>query len=69
MTQSGDRERQFWITVRQALLLMVAAIENRYQLESAVITNAQRKLLHQHGVGLRRGQDDKAASRYATNDD
>lgn len=46
MTQSSDRERQFWIAVRQALLLVVAAIEARYQLESAVITNGQRKLLH-----------------------
>ena len=54
-----DRERQFWITVRQALLLVVAAIETRYQLESAVITNAQRKLLHQRGVELRRGHEAK----------
>ena len=43
----ADRERQFWITVRQALLLVVAAIETRYKLESAVITNAQRKQLRQ----------------------
>ena len=43
---TAERERQFWIAVRQALLLVVAAIEARYQLESAVITNAQRKMLH-----------------------
>lgn len=69
MTQSGDRERQFWITMRQALLLVVAAIESRYQLESAVITNAQRKALHQRGMDVRRDQEDKAAGRYAANDD
>ena len=55
--EMGDRERQFWITVRQALLLVVAAIESRYQLESAVITNAQRKLLQQRGVDVRRGRE------------
>ena len=43
---SGDRERQFWIAMRQALLLVVAAIEARYQLETAVITREQRKELH-----------------------
>ena len=43
----NDRERQFSISVRQALLLVVAAIEARYKLESAVITNAQRKQLRQ----------------------
>jgi len=64
----GDQERQFWITVRQALLLVVAAIEARYQLESAVITNAQRKQLHQHGVDLRRGRDTQDTSRRAAND-
>lgn len=37
------RERQFWITVRQALLLLVSAIETRYRLESAVITREQRR--------------------------
>jgi hypothetical protein len=55
--EMGDRERQFWITVRQALLLVVSAIEARYQLESAVITNAQRKLLQQRGVDVRRGRE------------
>lgn len=54
---SSDRERQFWITVRQALLLVVSAIESRYQLESAVITNAQRKLLHQMRREARRDVD------------
>lgn len=42
---TADRERQFWITVRQALLLVVAAIETRYKLESAVVTREQRKEL------------------------
>lgn len=49
---SSDRERQFWITVRQALLLVVSAIEARYQLESAVITNAQRKQLRRRGQAI-----------------
>jgi hypothetical protein len=52
MSQIGDRERQFWITVRQALLLVVSAIEARYQLESAVITNAQRKQLRRRGQAI-----------------
>lgn len=42
---TADRERQFWIAVRQALLLVVAAIETRYKLESAVVTREQRKEL------------------------
>lgn len=46
----NDRERQFWITVRQALLLVVAAIETRYKLESAVITREQRKDLRRLAV-------------------
>jgi len=53
----NDRERQFWISVRQALLLVVAAIEARYKLESAVITNAQRKLLHRMQQDRHRGVD------------
>ncbi len=57
LEMAADRERQFWITVRQALLLVVAAIESRYQLESAVITNAQRKLLHQTQRASRRDVD------------
>lgn len=54
---TADRERQFWIAVRQALLLMVAAIETRYRLESAVITNAQRKELHRMQRDQQRGVD------------
>lgn len=53
----SDRERAFWVAMRQALLLMVAAIEARYGLETAVITNAQRKELHRLQREARRGID------------
>lgn len=52
-TMSGDRERQFWIGLRKALIELIRAIEVRYGLESAVITNAQRKELHRLGIDLR----------------
>ncbi len=43
---SSDRERQFWVGLRKALIELIRAIEVRYGLESAIITNAQRKALH-----------------------
>jgi len=44
----ADQERQFWLGVRKALIELIRAIEVRYGLESAIITNAQRKALHRN---------------------
>ena len=44
----SDRERAFWIGVRKALIELIRAIEVRYGLESAIITNAQRKALRRN---------------------
>ncbi len=41
----GERERVFWIGVRKAMIEFIRAIEIRYGLESAIVTNAQRKAL------------------------
>ena len=44
----GERERVFWIGVRKAMIEFIRAIEIRYGLESAIVTNAQRKALQRH---------------------
>lgn len=43
-----DRERAFWLGVRKALIELIRAIEVRYGLESAIVTNAQRKALRRN---------------------
>jgi hypothetical protein len=44
----GERERVFWIGVRKAMIEFIRAIEIRYGLESAIVTNAQRKELQRY---------------------
>lgn len=45
----NERERLFWIGIRKAMIEFIRAIEIRYGLESAIVTNAQRKALHRGG--------------------
>jgi hypothetical protein len=40
-----DQERAFWIGLRRALIEVIRTIELRYGLESAIVTNEQRKRL------------------------
>lgn len=40
-----DRERAFWLGLRKAMIELIRAIEIRYSLESAIVTNEQRKRL------------------------
>lgn len=50
-----DRERTFWVGVRKALIELIRAIEVRYGLESAIITNAQRKALRKLRIDIEQG--------------
>lgn len=42
---TANQERAFWVGVRKAMIELIRVIEIRYELESAIVTNAQRKQL------------------------